>query len=656
MRVNLWRAVCAALTIVVFGCGGSTRPAGDDGPAAASSGGGSSASSNKADYPVFPNADNGADPAVPAEQGGRGFTGEGWQTNTDYDLIGDPRAVKGGTLRQGALTDFPSTLRYAGPNITAWNAMLQGLVYETLLGMHPATLQDIPALATHWQISDDKKGFRFRIDPSARFSDGSPVTSADVIASWKLMVDKTLQDPARTLIFSNFERPVAESKYIVSVRAKDVKWQNFLYFSQSLYIYPAAVLDTLTGERYVRDYNYKMLPGTGPYRVADEDVLKGREIRIKRRKDFWGEKQRRNVGLANFDEIRQLVVRDRNLELEMVKRGDLDYYVVQRAQMWVEELAFDQVQRGLLQKRKIFNNDPQGVQGIAMNARRAPYNDIRVRKALKHLFNRELLVKNLMFNEYTLVDSIFPNSVNENPDNEKIRYDPQAAVALLTEAGWTGRDSSGRLVKNGQPLTIEIIYADQQSERFFTVYQEDLRKVGITLNLRLVTFETLVKLINEQTFGMVSIAYTGELFPSPEANLKSELADQKNTNNLTGFKSAKADDIIAKYNSEFDLDKRIALLRELDRIVTSEHHWVLEWSAPYERILYWNKFGYPPGIITRVGSYRDIPSLWWLDPARQRALEDARKSPTVKLDAGETDQRYWLEYGQREQKSVPAGR
>ena len=65
-------------------------------------GGGSAAnaSTDKNAYPVFPNADSGADPAVPAEQGGRGFTGEGWETNTDYDLIGDPRAVKGGGFRE----------------------------------------------------------------------------------------------------------------------------------------------------------------------------------------------------------------------------------------------------------------------------------------------------------------------------------------------------------------------------------------------------------------------------------------------------------------------------------------------------------------------------------------------------------------------------
>ena len=49
--------------------------------------------------------------------------------------------------------------------------------------MHPTTLEYIPALATHWQISADKMTYRFRINPNARFSDGTPVTSDDVVAT-----------------------------------------------------------------------------------------------------------------------------------------------------------------------------------------------------------------------------------------------------------------------------------------------------------------------------------------------------------------------------------------------------------------------------------------------------------------------------------------
>src|SRR5436190_945510 len=82
--------------------------AGCKGPATEKSQSSTTASSNvnvslnKDDYPVFPVADAGADPSVPAEQGGKGFKGAGWETNTGFDLIGDPRAVKGGLFREYA--------------------------------------------------------------------------------------------------------------------------------------------------------------------------------------------------------------------------------------------------------------------------------------------------------------------------------------------------------------------------------------------------------------------------------------------------------------------------------------------------------------------------------------------------------------------------
>ena len=289
---------------------------------------------DKEAYPVFPDPDSGADDSVSAKDGGRGFTGEGWETNVDFDLIGDPRAVKGGIFRE-AMPDFPATLRYIGPNLSVWNAMLHGLVYETLLGLHPTTLDYIPVVATHWQVSPDQLTYRFRLDPNARFSDGMPVSSADVIASWDLMVDPTVQDPFRNALFDGFERPVAESPYIVSVQSKEPGWTALYYFS-GLPLYPAHVLDGITGGDYVREWNDRMLPGSGPYVVEEADVDKGNSITIRRRADYWAADYRRNVGSGNFDEIQEIVVRDRTLEFEMVKRGDLDYFSVNRAQRWVE--------------------------------------------------------------------------------------------------------------------------------------------------------------------------------------------------------------------------------------------------------------------------------------------------------------------------------
>ena len=93
--------------------GGSTPPSGQSAPGAASTPA-APVSTDKNAYPVFLNVDEGADPSVSAEQGGKGFTGQGWETNSDFDLIGDPRATKGGVLREYVL-DFPGTLRMDGP-------------------------------------------------------------------------------------------------------------------------------------------------------------------------------------------------------------------------------------------------------------------------------------------------------------------------------------------------------------------------------------------------------------------------------------------------------------------------------------------------------------------------------------------------------------
>jgi microcin C transport system substrate-binding protein len=642
MRVRTSR-VLVALALFTVSCGGGSTPEGGPGATTtAPTADGRTVSMDKNDYPVFPDRDAGADPSVPAEQGGRGFTGEGWQTNTDFDLIGDPRAIKGGVFRR-AMSDYPATLRYLGPNISVWNASLHGLAYERLIELHPTSLDYIPSLATHWQISEDQKTYRFRIDPNARFNDCAPVTSDDVIVSWSLYVDPSVQDPLNNSIYNNFERPVAESKYIVRIVANVGGWTP-MYYLASMHIYPAHALKAVDGGTYVKEWNDRMLPGSGPYVVTPADLDKGNRISIRRRPDYWAEKYRRNVGLGNFDEIRDVVVRDRNLEFEMVKRGDLDFYTVNRAQMWVEELNFDRIQNGQIQKRKVWNHSPGSIQGMALNTRRPPLDDLRVRKALTHLFNRELMVEKLMFNEYELMDSVFPGSIYANPTNVQPRYNPELAVQLLAEAGWKERNPQGRLVKGGTTLALELLYMDRNSERFLTIFQEDLARAGITLNLRYVTFETGLKLMDEQQFTMVTVAYGGGgPFPVPEQFWHSEQADRKASYNLTGFKNPRVDQIIEAYELELNVQKRAELLRELDGIVTSAHMYLLEWYAPFDRFIYWNKFGMPPGIITRIGDYRDPISLWWLDPVKNQQLEQAMRDSSVKLDVGDTENRYWLD-------------
>ena len=647
MRVVAASALFALLITLSAACGGGSGPdarrTGATPAAGGGAGGGATVTMDKNAYPVFPDAGTGADPSVPAEQGGRGFTGDGWDTNTEFDLIGDPRAIKGGSISHDT-TDFPGTLRVYGPDTTTFNTFVHDLVFDHLLGMHPTTQEFIPALATHWQVSDDLSLYRFRLNPNARFSDGTPVTAEDVVASWDLVMDPNTQEPNYRSIFERYERPVAESKYIVSVRSKEPSWRN-LGDLTGLWIMPAQIIRTLEEGTYLRAYNFKLMPGSGPYTITDQDVDRGNRITVRRRTDYWAEQSRASVGLFNFDEITETVVRDRNLAFEMAKRGDLDFYLVSRAQMWVQELEFEQIQKGWMQKRKVFTQEPQGIAMMAFNTRRPPFDDIRVRQAMTLLHNRQQLIEKLFYNQYIPQNSIFAGSVYENRSNPTNEYDPQRAIELLREAGYTERNDQGVLLRNGQPLSIELIYGSQQSEPALTVFQEDLRRAGISLNLRFLTYATMIKLLDERQFQMVSVGYSASKpYPMPRSMFHSGQADEPASNNLAGFKNQRVDEIIEAYDLEGDLNARVELMRELDGIVANSYIYMMEWYAPYHRFAYWNKYGQPESYLSRTGmglsGYFDPFIMWWHDPAKEAALDQARRDNAA-LEVGPSDIDYW---------------
>ena len=132
-RLHSSLAGLVGVIVMTAACGGGSNPppAGNTGTAAPSASAPGNVSTDKNSYPVFTNPDAGADPAVTAEQGGKGFKGEGWETNTNFDLLGDPKAIKGGVFREYQ-SYFPGTFRIYGPesNLAAFS-LIQNLTYET---------------------------------------------------------------------------------------------------------------------------------------------------------------------------------------------------------------------------------------------------------------------------------------------------------------------------------------------------------------------------------------------------------------------------------------------------------------------------------------------------------------------------------------------
>lgn len=589
----------------------------------------------------------GALPDVSAEMGGEGFTGEGWLSNEDYEPFGDPRAVKGGTLTW-AYSELPPTTRPIGKDCNyALISMVSGVTYESMVGMDSNTLKTTPGLATHWQISDDKRTFRFRLNPKARWADGSRVTTEDVLATWKLCVDPSILFPSTNVTFGYYEEPIIESPYIISVTTTELNWRLFIYFG-GMNVLPAKYIGHLKGSDYLREYQWEMVPGSGPYELKMENINKGISWTVTRRDHYWDEDNPKNVGVSNFDNIKFIVVPEDRLMFEKFKKGEIDIYQVGRAQWWVHETDFDDIQRGLIQKRKIFNDEPQGTGGIVFNMRKPPFDDIRMRQAMTYLWNRKKLIDNLFFNEYTYLDSYYAGGIYENANNPKYRYDPDKAIELLAECGYTNRNEEGLLVNaDGNTLTLEMPFT-AGLDRIFTVYQEDLLQVGIKMELKETTPATSFKMGHQRKFTMMFQNWTGLMFPNPETSWASWLADSANTNNFSGLKDDRLDELLKEYNVCFDQERRIEIIREIDGILMKIQPYALGWYAPFTRLLYWNKFGHPEAYYPRISAwYNSVPFYWWIDPDKQKRLEEAKNDPSIQLEVGATEVTYWPEWNKK---------
>ncbi|MBI5402228.1 MAG: hypothetical protein HY959_02410 [Ignavibacteriae bacterium] len=583
----------------------------------------------------------GADPSVSAESGGNGFTGDGWETNSNYNSQGKPDAVKGGSISM-SLIDFPNTLRIAGKDYNnEFNTVCGNLLYESLLNIDPVTSDYIPYLATHWKILDDNMTYKFRINPNARWADGKPLTADDFIATWKLFSDPGILNPYTNELMNSFETPAAESKYIISVKSKTASWKQFYFISAVLKVLPAHYLQNISGKDYVEKYNHIYIPGTGPYVILEKDIVKSQSINLCRNIDYWGEKEKFNKGINNFDIIKFVFVSDESLEYEKFKKGEIDIVSVRRVSSWKDKFDFDEVSRGLILKSRIFNEKLSGIQGISINTRKAPYDDIRVRKALFYAFDRNKFNEKFFSNSYNLMNSYFAGSEYENPSNPKFGFNLDSARNLLSEAGWTEKNQDGYLLKNGKIFEIDMPF-QKGMDRYFTVYQEDLKKIGIKLNLKEIDLTTTLKLGDERNFTLLPITWTALPVPNPEGSFKSGLADEKNNTNWQGIKDIKLDELCDRYAVTFNYIERVKIIRQIDKILTEYVGYILMWYAPYQRIVFHNKFGYPEGILGRINGSESALYLWYCDSEKISAYNDAINNAGKIIDKGEVDNKYWL--------------
>jgi microcin C transport system substrate-binding protein len=404
--------------------------------------------------------------------------------------------------------------------------------------------------------------------------------------------------------------------HTLQITAIETHWSNF-WAAAGLSAFPQHVWKDLDFNK--QNFDFPVV--SGPYRI--KEVEKNRYCLLERRSDWWGRARRYTQGKYNFEHIKYKFMEDQFKALEAFKKGDLDAYPVYTSSIWMKQTDFEAVRKGWVVRQKHYNQEPKGYQGFAINVRKEKFLDVRVRQALCYLINRESMNEKLMFNQYFLLNSFFPDLYpgNVNPDAPMVRFNPDTARILLKTAGWEV-GSDGILAKNGKPLEVSFLTSSEDL-RHLNVYVEDLKKVGIKPTIEQLSLSTVRKRIDNHDFDLYWAAWGASRLRDPEAEWHSSTADQIASNNFGGVKDPLVDSLINAQKTEMNIDKRNDILRRIDKRLCEIVPYVLLWQVDHHRLLYWHRFGTPKYLLDKYNREDGITVYWWYDRKKDDALRAA---------------------------------
>ncbi|GHV15504.1 ABC transporter substrate-binding protein [Fibrobacterales bacterium] len=504
----------------------------------------------------------------------------------------------------------------------SFSASIISMLFEPLAELHSTENRPVGILAADWKISEDGKTYTFQIDPRAKWSDGKAITAYDVQFYYDVIMNPANLTPIFKVGLSRLERPqVAEEDSLkLTVVAKDDHWGNF-WEAAGMVAFPKHIWEN-------QDFNkirFEFPVVSGAYKIKSMKI--DRALELTRRDDWWGRQKNWNVGKYNFEKIIYRFMEDRTKALEALKKGDFDAYPIYTSSIWIKQTDFDATQKGYILKNRVFNDEPKGFQGFALNLRRDKFKDLRVRQALSLLLNRELMSEKFMFNQYFLLNTYYPSlwENNTNPNATLYPYAPDSARTLLVNAGYK-INAQGKLTDpSGKPFELTFLtYAEDV--RHTTKFQEDLKAVGIESNIETVSLSTFRQRIDDADFDLCWLAWGSSRLNDPEASWHSKTANDKGTNNVAGVQDEIIDELIEKQKTEQDLNKRNEILRNLDTRLTEIVPYILLWQSDNNKIMHWNKFGYPQSLYGKFNREEAIPVYWWFNSQKASELKRAVSS------------------------------
>jgi len=564
---------------------------------------------------------------------------------THFDYV-NPDAPKGGEIRlvpPTRPTNFdkfnPFTLKGTAPA-----GMLQ-LMFESLLtgnNEEPTTAYGL--LAEDVSVAPDGLSATFRLNPKARFSDGSPVLAADVVHSFDTLMSKEAAPQFRTIF--------AEVKRAVAVGERTVRF-DFASANRELPLIVGGmpVFGRAWGAGKPFDQVTTDVPvSSGPYKLAGTRL--GRDITYVRDPGYWGAGLPVRRGLFNFDRVTYKIYLDETSRFEGLKAGEYDFMREFISRNWARQYKGRVFDSGEVVKRAFPNRNPGDYQGWVFNLRKDKFKDVRVRQAIGLAFDFEWLNRQMFYGLYKRVEGWFPNSEFHaeglpGPDElalmeplrgklrpevfgpavvspttvppHSLRENLRQAQALLAEAGWTYRDGALRNAK-GQPFTIEVLNDQPSSLRVMAPMQGTLRKLGIEMSFRSVDFSLAQQRMDNFDFEMTTIRIPGSLAPGSELfeRFGSRAAETNGSANIWGIADPAVDAVVGKVVASRTRPELVTAMKVLDRLLSHGHYGIPQYYGDAFLIGYRPApFVLPPTIPPYYDAHEWAVSTWWASPANR---------------------------------------
>lgn len=560
-----------------------------------------------------------------------------WADGATEPEFADPRAVRGGTLRQFT-TATPPTLRRVGANA---NNGFRGELYDNndhgLLAGHPNTDAPIPALATSWAMSPDGLTAYFRLDPRARFTDGQPVTVDDFLYT-----------------FYFHRSPWANADWYADYYTRE--WGGITrYDDHTLAIkaprrrpYQLELLGGLRptprgffrdfGPNYEKLYNERFQPTTGPYFVGPEGFQRDKSVTLTRVGEWWGDRRRFYRHRYNPDTIEYGVIREIDAAYASLLAGELDFMPIMMPRYWYgtnEKAAF---QGGYLTKAQFFNDIPRPPYGLYLNTLKPLLADVDVRLGLQHATDFQRVIDGFYRGDYERLNQ-FGEGLGKftDPTIRARRYSPELARAAFARAGFTRPDGDGILMNAaGERLSFRLTFDTSDRRKFLAALVESGRRCGVEFRPETLEQTTLYRKVMEKNHDIVFWAWSvsGRLPALWEShhsiNAVETLPDgrkvpKRQTNNITGIDDPALTGLIDRFRDATEEAEMVRLSHAMQRRIHDLADFIPGFRVPGYRIAHWGWVRFPAGFDVRAAEDPGQHGLFWLDPAqRETDLRDFR--------------------------------